>query len=459
MNQNRDNDKRMQLFYRYVEDHMDEFIRELQVLLREMSIYTNTFGINSTANFLESHLQRVGCKVQRVVVDDSKPYLYGEIGEGPVTVLFYNHYDVQPVDPPSLWDYGPFLGEVHEGYLYARGAADSKGNLYTRLAAIESYLKVFKELPCRVKFLFDGEEEVGSPNIGRLIREHPDFVEADICIWESGFIDQEGRPSVSFGLKGMVYLELRCQNLPSDIHSAWAAVIENPAWRLAHALTSLRDVHGRITVDGLMEKVVPPTPDERRMLDSMDVDFGTYKELYGVQEFMTGEDGESIGQRLFFSPTCNICGIHSGYTEAESKTILPHEASANLDFRLVPDVEPETLMQLLLAHLIKRGFQDVAVRIKCAIPCYRFQPGAEFIEQIRQSSQETFHASPLFLSMLGASGPMHAVCAPRGLPVMAFGIAHPGSHIHAPNENIRIHDFVQGIKFIGRMIDLLSRGD
>jgi acetylornithine deacetylase/succinyl-diaminopimelate desuccinylase-like protein len=459
MNQGKDTDKRMQLFYRYVEDHMDVFIRELQVLLREMSIYTNTFGISSTANFLESHLQRIGCKVQRVVIDESKPFLYGEVGEGPVTVLFYNHYDVQPVDPPSQWDYGPFLAEIHEGYLYARGAADSKGNLYTRLAAVESYLKVFKELPCRVKFLFDGEEEVGSPNIGRLIQEHPDFVEADICVWESGFVDQEGRPSVSFGLKGLVYLELRCQNLPSDIHSAWATVIENPAWRLTHALASLRDNQGRITVDGLMDHVAAPSREERHLLASMGMDLETYKELYGVKEFMTPGKGESVQQRLLYSPTCNICGIHAGYTDAESKTILPHAAWANLDFRLVPELEPEMLVKLLRDHLAKRGFHDVEIKVKCAIPCYRYKPDGEFIDRIRQSSQETFHASPLFLSMLGSSGPMHVVCAPRRLPVMAFGIAHPGSHIHAPNENIRIHDLIQGIKFIGRMIDLLAKRD
>lgn len=459
MNQNRDGDKRMQLFYRYVEDHVDVFIRELQVLLREMSIYTNTFGINSTANFLESHLQRIGCRVQRVVIDDSKPYLYGEIGEGPMTVLFYNHYDVQPVDPPSLWDYGPFLAEVHEGYLYARGAADSKGNLYTRLAAVESYLKVFKELPCRVKFLFDGEEEVGSPNIARLIQEHPDFVEADVCVWESGFIDQEGRPSVSFGLKGLVYLELRCQILPSDIHSAWATVIENPAWRLIHALASLRDGQGRITVDGVMDHVAALTKEERRLVESMEIDLETYKELFGVKEFMAIGKSETLPQRLLFSPSANICGIHAGYTDAESKTILPHAAWANLDFRLVPDLDPEMLVKLLRAHLAKRGYHDVEIKVKCAIPCYRYQPDEEFIDRIRQSSRETFHAAPLFLPMLGASGPMHVVCAPRRLPVMAFGIAHAGSHIHAPNENIRVHDFIQGIKFIGRMLDLSARRD
>ena len=153
-----------------------------------------------------------------------------------------------------------------------------------------------------MKFLFDGEEEVGSPNIGRLIQEHPDFVEADICVWESGFIDQEGRPSVSFGLKGLVYLELRCQNLPSDIHSAWATVIENPAWRLTHALASLRDNQGRITIDGLMDHVVAPSKEERRLLETMEMDLETYKELYGVKEFLAGEKGESTQQRLLFSP-------------------------------------------------------------------------------------------------------------------------------------------------------------
>jgi acetylornithine deacetylase/succinyl-diaminopimelate desuccinylase-like protein len=456
MNQAKETDRRMQTYYRHVEDHMEDYILELQVLLREMSIYTNTFGINSTANFLESHLQRMGCRVQRITVEDSTPYIYGEIGEGPFTILFYNHYDVQPVDPPSSWDYGPFLGETREGYLYARGAADSKGNLYTRMAAVESYLKVFQALPCRVKFLFEGEEEVGSPHIARLVKEHPEFVQADVCVWESGFIDHEGRPSVSFGLKGMAYVELRCRTLPSDIHSGWATIIENPAWRLVHALASLRDARGHITVDGLMEHVASPSKEERQLLASMAVNLNTYKELFGVKEFMAVGRGETLPQRLLFSPTCNICGIQAGYTEAETKTILPHEAWANLDIRLVPDLDPDLVVKLLRTHLVKRGFSDVDVKVKCAIPCYRSQPDPRLIAKVRQATQETFHTDPLLLSMLGASGPMHFVCAPHNLPVLAMGIAHPGSHIHAPNENIRIHDFIQAIKLVGRLLDLFA---
>ena len=456
MNRKHEPDKPMHHYYRYVEDHSASYVQELQSLLREPSIITNTIGMTSTATLIEQIMLRMGCQVRQVTCGDSKPFLYGEVGAGPSTILFYNHYDVQPVEPLNEWEVGPFSAEVRDGYIFARGAADNKGNLYAALAAVETYRRVFGDLPFRVKFLFEGEEELGSSNMEQLARAEDGMFQADLCFWGSGVLDNSGHPYISFGLKGMAYIEMRCSTLRCDVHSAMAAIIDSPVWRLLNALTSLRDAWGHITIDGLDAHVLPVSAEDRERLVPSDFDLDYFRELYGVKEFLHSSDPRELMERLFYYPSLNICGIRSGYTKSGTKTIMPREAWANVDLRLVPDLTPELVVSLLRAHLDARGFDDVELLLKCAIPGYRHQPSAEHMAQIRQASLETFHAEPSFLPMMAASGPMYHVCAPHRLPVLSFGVAHPGSHIHAPNENIRVHDFIQGIKFIGRVIDLFG---
>ncbi len=456
MNSKREADKHMQQFYRYVEDHSMDYVQELQSLLREPSIITNTIGMTSTASLIEQFMLRMGCQVRQITCGDSKPYLYGEVGSGPPTILFYNHYDVQPVEPLNEWDFGPFSAEVHDGYIYARGAADNKGSLSAALAAVETYRKVIGDLPFRVKFLFEGEEELGSFNMERLAQTEKELFQADLCFWGSGVLDNSGHPYISFGLKGMAYVELRCSTLRSDIHSAMAAIVDSPVWRLLYALTSLRDARGNITIDGLDAHVRPVSAEDRDRLVPSDFDPDYYRELFGIREFLHSNDPRELMERLFFHPSLNICGIRAGYTKGGTKTIMPREAWANVDLRLVPDLTPELVVKLLRAHLDAHGFGDVELLLKCAIPGYRHQPSAEHLARIRQASLEAFHAEPSFLPMMAASGPMYHVCAPHRLPVLSFGVAHQGSHIHAPNENIRVHDFILGIKFIGRVIDLFG---
>jgi len=446
----------MQEFYRFVEDHSQEYVRELQQFLREPSMHTNAVGISSTVSILEKILHRIGCNVRCLVIGESKPFLFAEIGEGDRTILFYNHYDVQPAEPLNQWDSGPFTAEIRDGHIFARGAADNKGNLYSRLAAVESYLKVKGKLPCRIKFLFEGEEEIGSPHIEAFARKHEEMLDADLCFWESGSFNRDGRPSISFGLKGLAYLELRCRTLPSDIHSSWATIIDNPAWRLIYALSTIRDQNGGIVIVWVAEHIDAPAEDEQKMLETVDLDFRFYRDFYKLNDFLNPADEQSLLDRYFFSPTSNICGFHSGYTKSGTKTVIPNEAWANIDFRLVPNMSPELIVGLLRSHLNKRNFHDVEITLKCGMTPYRKQPEKEMLDRLEKASQEVFHADPVFMPMLAASGPMHPICFPHRLPVVSLGIAHQGSHIHAPNENIRIRDLIRGIKFNGNILEVFS---
>lgn len=443
-------------FYRFVEDHSDTYLKDLQALLREPSIFSNTIGLNATVTLLTQYLERAGCRVARYSAGDGQPLLAGEIGdEGPV-LLFYGHYDVQPVEPLNQWEYGPFMADIHNGYLYARGVADGKGNLYARLAAVETYRRVFGKLPCRIRFLLDGEEEVGSPGISGILQEHPELLEADLCVWDSGYIDKRTSPSITFGVKGLAYLELRCKSLRSDLHSSWASIVDNPAWRLLHALATIRTQEGQITIDGMREQLDPPTSMELELLQDIDPDITFFRDLYGIKDFIPPADTRSLMERYFFSPTCNICGIHSGYSKTETKTVLPNEAWANMDFRLIPNLTPEGMVELLRQHFDRRQFNDIEIRLKSGLAGYRCRPGKPILDWITAASRDTFHSDPVFMPMLSASGPMSQICAPKRLPVISFGVAHPGAHIHAPNENIRIHDFICSIKFIGRIINLFA---
>jgi len=446
----------MQEFYRYVEDHSREYISELQRLLREPSIGSNTVGISTTVSLLEKIMRRMGCEVHQIVIQDSKPFLFAEIGEGERSILFYNHYDVQPVEPLNHWEFGPFMAEVKDGHIYARGAADNKGNLFARLAAVETYLKVNGPLPCRVKFLFEGEEEVGSPHIEAFVRRHAEMLNADLCFWESGTVSQDGRPLLSFGMKGLAYLEMRCRTLPSDVHSSWAPIIDNPAWRLLYAMSSIRNETGELTIDGLADHIEKISDEEKQGLADVEFDFRFYRDFYKLREFLNPADERQLLERYFFSPTSNISGIHSGYTKAETKTVIPHEAWANLDFRLVPNMSPELVVGLLRSHLNRRQYHDVDLTLKCGLAPYRCQPRREILDEVGAACREVFHGEPIFVPMMAASGPMHHVCSPHRLPVISFSIAHPGSHIHAPNENIRIQDLLRGIMFIGRILETFS---
>ncbi len=446
----------MQEVFRHIEDHTNNYIAEVQTLLREPSMFTNTLGIESTVAILEKILKRIGCEVHTISVADSKPFLYGEIGEGDCTLLIYNHYDVQPVEPLNRWDLGPFLAEIQDGHIYARGAADNKGNLYARLAAIEAYLRVKGKLPCKVKFLFEGEEEVGSPHMAEFVRKHRDLVKADICLWESGFFNHEGRPCLNFGLKGLAYLEMRCKTLRSDMHSSWAGIVENPAWRLIHALATIRDQEGRIRVDELMDHVVPPSEEGMRLLETIDLDLAYYRDHYELRNFLSTADDHTLKERYFFWPTCNIAGIHSGYTKTETKTVIPNDAWVNIDFRLVPDLSPELVVGLLRSHLNRAGYPDIEIKLKAGMAPYYSRPSKELLERVNQVSNDIFHTAPVYMPMLAGSGPMHDICFANSLPVISFGIAHQGSHLHAPNENIRVQDLVRGIKFVSSLLELVG---
>ena len=440
----------MEKIFKTVENNKNFYLENLLKLVREPSITENNYGISQTVKILGKLLKNLGCYVTIESIDGSNPYIIAKIGSGGKKILFYSHYDVQPIEPLEEWDYGPFIGTIKDNLIFARGVADSKGTILSRIGAIDAILKSGMKLPCEIIFVFDGEEEGGSPTINKFVEKHDDLFDVDLCVWEAGFLDYKDRPVFSFGMKGLLYLEMRCDLLPNDIHSSWATIVENPAWRLIYALSTLRDAEGNITIDGVCEKI-ESIPDEEFWSEQfIDFDMNFYKEKLKIKEFLPAK--KDAVKSHFLKPTCNICGIHSGYAKTLIKTILPHSAWANLDFRLVTGITPDFLYKKIREHLDKRGFNDITIKEKTKIDSFFSPPAEKMLVNLKRISRKIYSKEPLFIPMLTGSGPMYSICSKYNPKIVSHGIAYYSSHVHAPNENIRIDDLINGIKFIADLI-------
>jgi acetylornithine deacetylase/succinyl-diaminopimelate desuccinylase-like protein len=448
----------MEEFYAYVERHADRFIDQLTELCSQPSIAAQGVGIAEAAQIVLKMLRGIGADARLIEVAGGPPVVYGEIGEGERTLIIYDHYDVQPPEPLELWDSEPFSPEVREGFLYCRGVADNKGDLVSRLQAIESYQETVGSLPLRIKFVFEGEEEVGSPHLDAFVNENKELLlGADGCLWEGARKDLAGRPELYLGLKGILYVELRARGASRDMHSSYAPLVPNPAWRLVWALSTLKDEQDRITVDGLMDHVAQPAARELELIQKIPFEDDKIREDFGIPEFLGGATGADAVQQLLYSPTCTICGIASGYTGEGSKTVLPSEARVKLDFRLVPDLEPELVLDLLRKHLDRRGFDDVEISAMSGEHPAKSSFEAPVAQAAIEAARTVYDQEPIVYPTMAGSGPMYPLSAALGIPaVSGLGVGHAQSRIHAPNENIRLEDYFQCIKFTGEFIRIFA---
>src|SRR5688572_7429063 len=350
-------------FAAHIEANRQRYFDELYTLLRQPSIAAQGIGLQETSALVAERLRRIGAAVQILHLPDAAPVVYGSIGQGQRTLLVYDHYDVQPPEPLESWISPAFEPTQRDGKLYARGVADNKGNLMLRLQAIESWLATEGELPITINFLVEGEEEIGSVHLEQFCHQHADLLRADGCLWETGGRNALENPAINCGAKGICYVELVARGASHDLHSSNATVVPNPAWRLTWALSTLKTPDERILVPGFYDRVRPPSEADLRALESVPLDDEALLADFGISEFLGGVRGVERLKTHLFSPTCTICGMVSGYTGAGSKTVLPSEARAKIDFRMVPDQDPNEIVKLLRAHLDANGFDDIAIDV------------------------------------------------------------------------------------------------
>jgi acetylornithine deacetylase/succinyl-diaminopimelate desuccinylase-like protein len=409
-------------------------------------------GVEETAKMVLARLTRLGAKARLIPVKGGPPVVFGEIGDGPRTLMIYDHYDVQPPEPLELWTSPPFQPTIRDGRLYARGVADNKGNLFSRIQAVETWLATRGPLPLTIKFVVEGEEEIGSTHLGAFAAANRELIKADGCLWESGGKDLAGRFVLTFGLKGICYVELHAHGANSDMHSASATMVPNPAWRLIWALNTLKSPDDRILVDGLMDHVRQPTAKEAALLRKIPFDEEGYKTHIGIKSFIRNLSGYRLMKKHLFEPTCTVCGIISGYTGPGSKTVLPNHAMVKLDFRLVPDLTPELVLDLLRKHLDKRGFTDIEMKFSDGEHPALSPVDGPLAKASIAAARKVYGARPVVHPLMAGSGPMYPLCQEAGIPTTSGGCSDANSRVHAPNESVAVEDYYQAIRYVGALI-------
>jgi acetylornithine deacetylase/succinyl-diaminopimelate desuccinylase-like protein len=445
-------------FDRYVDRHARSFTERLQALCRMPSVAARGTGMRAMAEAVEQMMQRVGMGTRAFKMGTGYPIIYGECGGGPDTFLVYGHYDVQPVGHLTDWTVGPFAATIVDGKLFARGAANSKGDLVARLAAVEAYQKTVGKLPISLRFIVEGEDGLGSQSLYRFTTQHPELLAARGCLWDEGYRDTKERPVISLGFKGITFLELRAHGARTDLHSKWGAIVPNPAWRLVQALATITSPKGVITIDGFSSHVAPICDEDSEALKCIELDEAGLKKEFRISGWVRAMKGQALVKEHIFGPTCTICGIQTGHTEAGAKTVLPSTAMGRLDFRLVPDLTPELVHKLLREHLDIRGFKDIEIIELGSAPLAKAPANSLVARAVIEPAMEVYGMQPLVYPMDPSSGPVGAVCGVSfpPTPVASFGISYAGSNPHGPDENIRVDDFLLSIKFIGRVINSLG---
>ncbi|MGZ3617577.1 MAG: M20/M25/M40 family metallo-hydrolase [Ktedonobacteraceae bacterium] len=435
----------------YLEAHANDAQVLLEVLCRQPSVVAQNLGMAEMADLVETLLGEIGFQTQRLYAEGAPPAIYGELrGRSDYTILLYNHYDVQPPEPLELWHSPPFEPTVRDGKLYARGVSDNKAEIASRLIAIRAIRTVYGELPITLRWIIEGEEEIGSPHFGAIAKTYSSLLQADGCLWEGSGFDSTNRPHLGLGTKGLLYVQLDIQGTGIDAHSGSAPILPSAAWRLVQALATLRSPEGQILIPGFYDAVLPPSVAQlSAILDQPDQD-AELRETYKVEHFVDNLSGADLRERSAFTPTCNIAGLVSGYTGEGSKTVLPAKAMAKIDFRLVPEQNPDDILTKLQAHLTSAGYSDIHITAFGKADPVVTPIDDAIVKRIATIAESFADKRPSITPIAGGTLPfLGDLRRYVGVP----GLAAPdnpvywGCGAHAPNEHIRLDDLDRAVRF------------
>lgn len=438
---------------RYIQEHVGDWMEELSALCRVPSVSARHEGVEECAELVASMLRGRGFAAD-VMASGGHPIVLAEAeGAADRTMLMYNHYDVQPPEPLELWKSPPFEPEIRDGAIYARGSKDDKGELIARLAALDALKAADGRYPCRVRWLVEGEEEVGSPNLPAFVAGHAERLRCDGAIWEEGGTDAQGNPEQTLGARGMLYVELSVRASARDGHSGLANVIPNAAWRLTWALASLKGPNEEVRIPGFTDGVVPMTDRQRELIAALPSPREALQQSFGLDRLLLGRTGVHAA---VFEPTCNIAGITAGYQGPGAKTVIPALASAKVDFRLVPGQDPERIAGLLRAHLEAGGFGDVHVQVLGAERAGVVDPDDPLVQATAETAAEIYGRPSRLVPLTGGTTPMY-LFTEQGVPVVAPGVGYgSGNLAHSPNEHMRLADFEKAARHLTRVLTRFS---
>lgn len=440
----------------YFETKREEHLEELKQFLRIPSISAlsdHKEDMKTAAEWLADSMKSVG--LENVSIDETKghPVVYADWlhAEGKPTLLIYGHYDVQPVDPLNLWESEPFNPQVRDNKLFARGASDDKGQVYMHVKAVEALLQTEGKLPVNVKFCIEGEEEIGSPNLPEYVEANTEKLAADIIVISDTGMQGPGKPAVCYGLRGLTGVQIEVKGAKGDLHSGlYGGSVQNAIHALVAVLDSFRDEEGTILVEGFYDNVRAVTDEERAAYAALDFNEEALKEELGVNALF-GEKGYTHLERTWVRPTLEINGVFGGFSGEGIKTVLPAEAGAKITCRLVPDQDPDEIVEKLKAHIEKHKPAGVTVEVT------EFDKGKPFITpfdhpaiQAAGRSYEKVYNVPTAYVRGGGSIPIVASFDEiLGYPVVLMGFGLASENFHAPNEHFHLENFDQGLRVIG----------
>src|SRR5205823_3837023 len=440
----------------HISKNKDRFLQDFRTLLKQPSVSAQKLGIEDCAKIVKKQMDMAGLKAKILPVKNGNPVVYGEARSksSSKTLLIYGHYDVQPVEPLEKWVSGPFDAKLSGRKIVSRGAADSKNNVVSFIKAAESYLKSSGDVPLNLKFVVEGEEEIGSPHLPSFIDENAEKLKADSVVCYDGDMAEEGRPKFELGVKGLLYVELRCKKAKEDLHSSYAPLAENPAWRLVWAMNTIKGRDDKILIKGWYDDVVPFTPVQSRLMNKIQFDGNGLLREWGLKSFPRAKNNREAFKHYMTEPTCTICGFKTGYIGQGSKTVLPGSAMLKIDFRLVYDQNPKKLLAALKNHLHQHGFDDIQVKPLGFLEPSRTKPSAPIARAAARAAKIAYGRSPVVLPRNPASGPDYLFTKRLGLDSIWTGSGPPStySHAHAPNEYTTTDDFMAGTRYIAAII-------
>lgn len=439
------------------------YFEVLRTLISKKSIFAQQVGLQEVANYLGEIFTAAGAKV---MIDDSytAPFVLAEfLSSNPAakTIIFYNHYDTVPADDDQPWTNDPFTLSVHYGVMYGRGVDDDKGHITARLTAVRKYIREHGDLPVNIIFMMEGAEESASTDLDKYLAKHRKRLRgADLLVWEQGSRNNLGQLEISGGNKGIVTFDMTVKSADVDIHSSFGGVINSASWYLLNALSSLRSPDGRILVEGIHEQI--QAPNERELALIEEYALRTPEELsqvYGLKLPVLLDERKEFLRRFYFEPSLNIEGFGSGYQGQGVKTILPSDAQAKMEVRLVPGLEPEDVLDKIRQQLDKNGYPAVKLTYTLGEMSYRSDMSAPSILNLIELAKDYYQEGISVLPTSAGTGPMHTVYEALEVPMAAFGLGNANSRDHGGDENVKIADYYTHIELIQELIGSYRRAD
>lgn len=432
------------------------YFEVLRTLISKKSIFAQQIGLKEVATYLGEIFTAAGAKV---MIDDSytAPFVLAEFqSDNPEakTIIFYHHYDTVPADNDQPWTNDPFTLSVHYGVMYGRGVDDDKGHITARLTAVRKYIREHGSLPVNIIFMMEGAEESASTDLDKYLAKHKKRLRgADLLVWEQGTRNNLGQLEISGGNKGIVTFDMSVRSAEVDIHSSYGGVINSASWYLMDAISSLRSADGRILVEGIYEQVEEPNERELALIDQYALKTPEeLKEIYGLQLPVLKEERQEFLRRFYFEPAINIEGFGSGYQGQGVKTILPAYASAKMEVRLVPGLEPHDVLDKIRKQLDKNGYDKVELTYTLGEMSYRSDMSAPSILNVIELAKDFYPEGISVLPTSAGTGPMHTVFEALEVPMAAFGLGNANSRDHGGDENVKIADYYTHIELIKELI-------